>query len=62
MNEIGRTPDIRENLGTGYGLRFSAKIYGSKRERTVFHKTHRVLVLLLQESPKVSGNVWENVI
>ena len=24
--------------GTGYGLRFSTEIYGSKREKTVFHE------------------------
>ena len=32
-------PDtIREYLSTGYWLRFSMEIYGSKREKTVFHK------------------------
>ena len=29
---------IREDLGTEYRLRFSTEIYGSKREKTVFHE------------------------
>ena len=31
-------PPLREDLGTGHRLRFSAVICGSKREKTVFHE------------------------
>ena len=46
----------REYLGTGYGLRFSTEIYGSKRFST---NTYRSLALFLQKSPKISGNLQE---
>ena len=29
---------VREDLSAGYGLRFSAEFYGSKREKTVLHE------------------------
>ena len=29
---------VREDLSTGYGLRFSTDIYGSKRGKHVFHE------------------------
>ena len=29
---------LREDSSTGYGLRFDTEIYGSKREKTVFHE------------------------
>ena len=45
---------MREDLGTGYGLRFSAEIYGSKREKTVFHKH-------LQEACFVLTEISENL-
>ena len=50
---------IRECLSTGYGLRFSTEIFGSKREKTVFHETYRKPVLFLQKSPKISRNLRE---
>ena len=31
-------PNLREDSSTGYGLRFPAEIYGSKRENTLFHE------------------------
>ena len=30
---------LREDLSTGYGLRSSTEIYGSKREKTIFHQS-----------------------
>ena len=53
---------LRECLSTGNGLWFSTNIYGSKREKTVFHKTYRKPVLFLQKaskSSKISGNLRE---
>ena len=53
---------IREDLSTGYGLRFSTEIYWRKRFST---NTYRKLVLFLQKSPKstnTSRSVWDNVI
>ena len=47
---------IREDLRTGYGLRFSTEIYRSKRFST---NTYRKLVLFLEKSPKISGNLRE---
>ena len=35
---LGHWRISREYLSTGYGLRFSTEIYGSKREKTVFHE------------------------
>ena len=49
---------LREDLGTGYGLRFPTEIYGRKWFST---KTFRKPVLFLQTSLKISGNLllWE---
>ena len=33
-----RKQQVREDLSTGYGLRFSTEIYGSKRKKTGFHE------------------------
>ena len=35
---LGQTTGLREYLSSGYGLRFSTDIYGSKREKTVFYE------------------------
>ena len=47
--------------GTGYGLRFSTDIYGSKREKTAFHKNLQEAFKNLQEAcldlPEVSRNI-----
>ena len=48
---------IRGYLRTGYGLRRSTEIYRSKREKRFPTNTCRKLVLFLQKSPKVSGNL-----
>ena len=48
---------IREDLSTGYGIRFSTEVYGRKRLST---NTYRKPVLFLQKSPKVSGNLRES--
>ena len=58
---------VREDLITGYGLRFSPEIYGSKREKTVSTNTYRKLVLFvlcrhLRKSLGTSGSLQENVI
>ena len=47
--------------GTGYGLRFYTEIYGSKREKIVFHEylQEACFVLIVQTSPKISGNLQE---
>ena len=50
---------IREDLSTGYGLRFSMEIYGRKRFST---NTYRKLVLFLQKSAETSGSLREKVI
>ena len=53
---------LREDLSTGYRLRFSAEIYGSKRFST---NASGNIVLFLQKSPKspeTSGSLRENVI
>ena len=52
----------REDSTTGCGLRFSTEIYGSKRQRTVFHEClHKdCLVLTVEKSPKISGNLRES--
>ena len=48
------------NLSTGYGLRSSTEIYGSKRENRCFPiNTYRKLVLFLHKSPNVSRNMRE---
>ena len=55
----------REYLSTGYGLRFSTEIYGSKREKMVFHEYPSGSLFGLTESPKspeTSGSLRENVI
>ena len=40
---------LREDLSTGYGLQFSTEIYGSKREKTVFHKYLQETCFVLTE-------------
>ena len=50
------TASVREYLSTGCGRRFSTEIY--ERERFSM-KTYRKLVLFLQKSSKISGNLWE---
>ena len=42
---------IREYLRTGYGLRFSTEIHGSKRGKTFFHEYLQEYCLVLQTSP-----------
>ena len=44
-----------EYLSAGYGLRFSTGANGI----TGFPRIYRNLVLFLQESPEISGNLWE---
>ena len=48
------TTALREYLSTGYGMRFSTEIYGSKREKTVFHQD-------LQEACFVLTEISENL-
>ena len=43
-------------MGTGYGLRFSAEIYGSKREKTAFHENLQEACFAL---PEVFRSLWE---
>ena len=51
---------IQRVLDTGYGLRFSTTTYGSKREKQRFSTNmYRKLVLFLQRSPNISGNIRE---
>ena len=47
---------LREDLRTGYGLRFSTEANGRKRFST---NTYRKLILFLLKSPKVSGDLRE---
>ena len=47
---------LREYLSTGYGLRFSTEIYGSAREKTVFHKYLQEVCFVHTE---ISGNLRE---
>ena len=35
---IGGKLNLREDLSTGHGLRFSTEVYGSKWEKMVFHE------------------------
>ena len=49
---------LREYLSTGYGLRFSTEIYGSKWEKTVFHEYLQEYCFVIT-SPKISGNLPE---
>ena len=57
---------LREYLSTGYGLRFSAEIYGSNRENSVFHEDLQDILFYsdrhLRKSPEASGSIQENVI
>ena len=53
MNYYDEQQSLREDLGTGYGLRFSAEIYGSKRFST---NTYRKLGFVLTE---ITGNLRE---
>ena len=50
---------LREYLSTGYGLRFSTEIYGSKREKTVFHEYLQEACFVLTEISEISGNLRE---
>ena len=49
-----------------YGVRFSTEIYGSKREKTFFHKclpeNWFCSFRHLRKSPETSGSLRENVI
>ena len=47
-------PKRRGDLSTGYGLRFSTEIYGSKWEKTVFHE-------YVQEACFVLTEISENI-
>ena len=58
---------LREDLSTEYGLRFSTEIYGSKREKTVFHEyivqgACFVLKEISENLRKPPGVLRENVI
>ena len=59
-------PRLREDLGTGYRLRFSTEIYGSKREKTVFHEYLQEACCVLTENsekyPETSWSLRQNVI
>ena len=48
------SPFFRECLNTGYGLRFSTEIYGSKREKPFFHE-------YVQEARFVLTEISENL-
>ena len=50
---------VREDLSTGTGSGFLRKSTGANGRKRFSTKTHRKLVLFLQESPKVSGNLRE---
>ena len=54
--DLDRLPVLREYLSTGYGLRFSTEIYGSKREKTVFHEYLQEYCFVLTE---ISENIWK---
>ena len=49
---------IRGDLSTGYGLRFSMEIYGSKREKTVFRE-YLQEACFVSEVCEISGNLQE---
>ena len=53
LSVFARLPHfIREDLSTGYGLRFSTEIYGSKREKTVVRKyLHEACFFVIHKSP-----------
>ena len=57
---------LREYLSTGYRLRFSREIYGSKRAKTVFHENLQEACFVLSEISEnlreTSGSLRENVI
>ena len=54
---IPADPDpVREYLSTGCGLQFSAEIYRSKREKTVFHEYLQGYCFVLTE---ISENIWK---
>ena len=57
---------LREYLSTGYRLRFSREIYGSKRAKTVFHENlQETYVCSLRDLRKYTETHWnlqENVI
>ena len=49
-------PGVREHLSTGNRLRFSTEIFGSKREKTVFHENLQEACFVLTE---ISENIWK---
>ena len=49
MNHIWLITYIREYSSTGYGLRFSTEIYGSKREKMVFNESLQECCFVLTE-------------
>ena len=57
-NLVIRIGCIREDLSTGYGLRFSTDINGSKREKMVFHENLQAEISEhLRKPPGVYGRV-----
>ena len=50
---------VREDLSTGYGLRFSTETYGSKREKTVFQEYLQEACFVLTDISKLSRNIRE---
>ena len=54
-----RTCTNKKGLEYGVRLRFSTEIYGSKREKTVFHEYLQEACFVLTESSKISGNLRE---
>ena len=53
-----RAPAVREYLSTGYGLRFSTKIYGANGRKQFSTNTYMNIVLL-QKSSNICGNLKE---
>ena len=46
---------LREDLSTGYGLRFSTEVCGSEREKTVFHGSLQKTCFVTEISRKPPG-------
>ena len=57
---------VREYLNTGHGLRFCTEVYGSEREKTVFHENLQeycfVFTKRIRTPPETFGSLREDVI